>query len=192
MKRYARILLLIVFTFAPVISEAKTERLIQGRTMGTIYRVKVVASDSDGITGLKEKIERRLVEINRSMSTYMADSEISRFNSLQQTGVKFKISDDFYQVMRVAEKIYQLSDAAWDGTVNPLVDLWGFGRKGTKTAIPDKTEIKRLRESVGFHHISIMAPGYLIFGSYSDIHPFIEYRASGIQDRRAKNKGRKL
>ena len=162
MKKYYRLLLILVLTFAPVISEAKNEHLIQGRTMGTIYRVKVVASDSDAITGLKEKIERRLVQINRSMSTYMAESEISRFNSLQQTGMKFKISDDFYQVMRVAEKIYQLSDGAWDGTVNPLVDLWGFGRKGTKTVIPDKTEIKRLRESVGFHHISIMAPGYLI------------------------------
>ena len=162
MKRYACILLLIVFTFAPVISEAKKEHLIQGRTMGTIYRVKVVTSDSDGISGLKDKIDRRLEEINRSMSTYMAESEISQFNSFRQTGVKFKISDDFYQVMRVAQKVYQLSDGAWDATVNPLVDLWGFGRKGIKTVIPDKTEIKRLQESVGFHHIEILAPSYLI------------------------------
>ncbi len=156
---------IIVITLSFFISlncEAKTEHLIQGRTMGTIYRVKVVSSASVEISGLKKKIERRLGEINRSMSTYMAESEISQFNSLQQTGVKFKISKDFYQVMRVAQKVYQLSDGAWDGTVNPLVDLWGFGRKGVKTEVPDQTEIERLRKSVGFHYIEITAPSYLI------------------------------
>ena len=163
MMRTVQVVILITLSyFLSLNCEARTEHLIQGRTMGTIYRVKVVSSASGEIPGLKEKIERRLGEINRSMSTYMPDSEISRFNSFQQTGVKFKISDDFYQVMRVAEKVYQLSDGAWDGTINPLVDLWGFGREGIKTVIPDQTEIRRLRESVGFHYIEIMAPGYLI------------------------------
>ncbi len=162
MKKYYCLLLILILTFAPAVSEAQVEHLIQGRTMGTIYRVKVVSSASVEISGLKKKIERRLGEINRSMSTYMAESEISQFNSLQQTGVKFKISKDFYQVMRVAQKVYQLSDGAWDGTVNPLVDLWGFGRKGVKTEVPDQTEIERLRKSVGFHYIEITAPSYLI------------------------------
>ena len=162
MKKFSCILFLLALTFAPAGSEAQVEHLIKGRTMGTFYQVQVVTDDSEGISGLKEKVEKRLAEVNRSMSTYLPESEISRFNSFHQTGVKFKISDDFYQVMRVAEKIYQMSDGAWDGTVNPLVDLWGFGRQGIKTAIPAKTEIMRLRASVGFHHIQIVAPGYLI------------------------------
>jgi thiamine biosynthesis lipoprotein len=162
MKRYCYILFLLALTISPADSEAKVEHLIQGRTMGTFYQVKVVTGRSQGISGLQEKIEKRLAEINRSMSTYMPQSEISRFNRFHQTGVKFKISDDFYQVMQAAEKVYQLSDGAWDGTVNPLVDLWGFGRKGLKTIVPAKTEILSLQTSVGFHHIEIMAPGYLI------------------------------
>ena len=162
MKKFSCKLFLLALTFAPAVSEAQVEHLIKGRTMGTFYQVQVVTDDSEGISGLKEKVEKRLAEVNRSMSTYLPESEISRFNSFHQTGVKFKISDDFYQVMRVAEKIYQMSDGAWDGTVNPLVDLWGFGRQGIKTAIPAKTEIMRLRASVGFHHIQIVAPGYLI------------------------------
>ncbi|MFW9804989.1 MAG: FAD:protein FMN transferase, partial [Candidatus Thorarchaeota archaeon] len=80
----------------------------------------------------------------------------------RRIGEKFKISDDFYQVMQVAEKIYQLSDGAWDGTVNPLVDLWGFGRTGRKEVIPDESEIMRLRAFVGFDDIEIVAPGFLI------------------------------
>jgi thiamine biosynthesis lipoprotein len=159
---YLTIAISISFLFAYTHCEARQEYLIQGRTMGTFYQVKVVSGDFQGISGLKEKIEKRLDEINRSMSTYLPESEISRFNGFEQTGVKFKISDDFYQVMQVAEKVYQLSDGAWDGTVNPLVDLWGFGRKGLKTVIPAKTEIMRLRASVGFHHIEILSPGALI------------------------------
>jgi thiamine biosynthesis lipoprotein len=162
MKKYSYISSLLVLIFAPLVSEAQVEHLIRGRTMGTFYQVQVVTDDSEGMHGLKEKVEQRLIEVNRSMSTYMPQSEISRFNAFDRTGVKFKISDDFYRVMRVAEKIYRLSDGAWDGTVNPLIDLWGFGRKGTKTLLPDKTEIMRLLSAVGFHRIDIVTPGYLI------------------------------
>lgn len=161
-KTYLTIAILISFIFAYPDCKAKEEHLIQGRTMGTFYQVQVITADSEGIPGLKEKVERRLTEINRSMSTYLPQSEISRFNRFEPTGVKFKISEDFYQVMQVAEKVYHLSDGAWDGTVNPLVDLWGFGSKGIKTVIPSSTEILRLRASVGFHHIEIRAPGYLV------------------------------
>jgi thiamine biosynthesis lipoprotein len=160
MKKYFYLLLWIL-VFVPVMSEAKVEHLIQGRTMGTFYQVQVVSADTQGISGLQEKIEKRLAEINRSMSTYMPQSEISRFNKFYQAGMKFKISDDFYQVMQVAANVYQLSDGAWDGTVNPLVDLWGFGRKGLKTVVPSEAEIMRLQASVGFHRIEIV-PGYLI------------------------------
>ncbi len=110
MKKYYCLLLILILTFAAAVSEAQVEHLIQGRTMGTIYRVKVVSSASVEISGLKKKIESRLGEINLSISNYMAESEISQFNSLQQTGVRFKISKDFYQFMRVAKKFYQLSD----------------------------------------------------------------------------------
>jgi thiamine biosynthesis lipoprotein len=162
MKRYFYILILLALTISSADSEAQVEHLIQGRTMGTFYQVQVVTADSEGISGLHEKIEKRLGEINRSMSTYMPQSEISRFNRFHQSGVKFKISEDFYQVMQVAEKVYQWSGGAWDGTVNPLVDLWGFGRKGLKTAIPPKAEIMRLHASVGFDHIEILPPGVLL------------------------------
>ena len=163
MIKVIKIIIIITLSFFLSLDcEAQTEHLIRGRTMGTFYQVQVVTDGSDGMADLKEKVEKRLVEVNQSMSTYLPQSEISRFNSFDRTGVKFKISDDFYQVMQVAEKIYRLSDGAWDGTINPLVDLWGFGRKGIKTVIPDKTEIIRLKSSVGFHQIKIVAPEYLV------------------------------
>ena len=123
--------------------------------MGTTYHIKVVSGYFQSVSGLKEKIEKRLVEINAAMSTYQKDSEISRFNEFNQTGRKFKISADFYRVMEIAQDIYQLSDGAWDATVNPLVDLWGFGRGGAKNKIPLETEISALLSNIGFENIEI-------------------------------------
>jgi len=142
--------------------EGKREHLIQGRTMGTTYHIKVVTGYLQGISGLKEKIERRLFEINVAMSTYQKDSEISRFNEFNQTGTKFKISEDFYRVLKPAQAIYRLSDGAWDGTVNPLVELWGFGREGPKNKIPLATEISALLSNIGFETIEVLEPGFLL------------------------------
>jgi len=156
------IALLVIVLLTGTECEAITEHLIQGRTMGTTYHITVVTGSLHGIPGLQEKIEKRLDEINRSMSTYIRDSEISRFNRFRQVGVKFKITDDFFKVMKAGEIVYQLSDGAWDATINPLVDLWGFGRKGTTHVIPAHNEISRRVAAVGFDSIEIQEPGFLL------------------------------
>lgn len=163
MNRTAKVFIIVTaLCFLSSGCEGKQEHLIQGGTMGTTYHIKVVTGYFQGISGLKEKIEKRLVEINAAMSTYQKDSEISRFNEFNQTGTKFKISKDFYRVMETAQAIYRLSDGAWDGTVNPLVDLWGFGREGPKNKISLATEISALLSNIGFEAIEIQEPGFLL------------------------------
>jgi len=156
MNKFTQILAIGMALFiAPTVCEAKREHLIKGRTMGTTYLVKIVTADDQGVGRLKNKIDARLTEINNSMSTYKTDSEISRFNELKQTGQAFEISDDFYRVMRTASIIFELSEGAWDGTVNPLVDLWGFGRTGRQTNLPQKQQIAELLPEIGFEKIQI-------------------------------------
>ncbi len=142
--------------------EAQTDHLIQGRTMGTTYHIKVVAHDAAFVTGLKEKIDRRLSELNQVFSTYIKDSEISRFNAFNRVGEKFQISNDFMQVMRMASDIHRLSNGAWDGTVNPLVDLWSFGPTRRKPQMPSADAIKYLLSKVGFDQIQIIEPDSLV------------------------------
>jgi len=163
MNRTAKafIIAIVLCSFSSV-CEGQREHLIQGRTMGTTYHVKVVTGYFQAISGLKKKIDRRLEEINQSMSTYIEDSEISHFNNFQQVGKRFKISNDFYQVMRTAQRIFELSDGAWDGTVNPLVDLWGFGRAGPKNKVPREYEISALLSDIGFDNIIVLEPGFLL------------------------------
>ncbi|HSQ84150.1 MAG TPA: FAD:protein FMN transferase, partial [Desulfobacterales bacterium] len=115
-----------------------------GKTMGTTYHVKIVAEYFENTKMLQEEIDMRLDEINQSMSTFRKDSEISRFNELQTVGEKFQISDDFYNVLTVAKKIYEETNGAWDGTVKPLVDLWGFNKSENKHTIPEKKQIAAL------------------------------------------------
>ena len=162
MKIAHQIIISLVVLLVATGAEAKREHLIQGRTMGTTYHIKVVTGFFGGVKGLKEKINLRLDAINQIFSTYIKDSEISRFNSLKQANKKFSVSDDFIQVMRVAAKIHRLSEGAWDGTVNPLVDLWGFGPTKRQFKKPPAAEIKALIEKIGFERIRIEEQNFLV------------------------------
>lgn len=142
--------------------EIKREVRFEGRTMGTTYHVKVIAGWLQRTAHLKEQIEQRLAQINQSMSTYLEDSEISRFNALETPGRQFKISSDFLQVMKVAQRLHALTDGAWDGTVHPLVLLWGFGGKDRQPTVPEDAAIAAARQKVGFQHIDILEDGYLL------------------------------
>ena len=138
------------------------EVLLTGKTMGTTYHIKVVAGYFKDTNDLEGRIEKRLNEINHSMSTYIRDSEISQFNALNRSGEKFFISDDFFYVVTVAEKIFKLTNGAWDGTIKPVVDLWGFGGADRKNNIPSEKEIQHALLNTGFGHIKISPHQYLM------------------------------
>ena len=157
-----KLIVILLILLSTTVGEAKREHVIRGRTMGTTYSIKLVTGDSGRVDGVKKKIDRRLEEINRSMSTYQKESEISRFNRFNQVGQKFRISDDFFKVMKAGKRIHRLTAGAWDGTVNPLVDLWGFGRKGRRDDIPPDDEIAGVLPDIGFAKIEVVEPGFLM------------------------------
>jgi FAD:protein FMN transferase len=140
---------------------AQKEHLFTGRTMGTTYQIKVVAQNLIDRDRLQAQIDARLEQINQSMSTFRSESEISRFNAMQEIHKPFRVSDDFIQVMRVGSKIYHLTEGAWDATVTPLVLLWGFGNAGPIEQLPDPDAIAAARHLVGFDAIGISAQGVL-------------------------------
>jgi thiamine biosynthesis lipoprotein len=135
--------------------------VITGRTMGTRYQIKVVADDALDMPRLKQRVDQRLEQINQSMSTYRPDSEISRFNAMQQKGEPFAVSDDFLKVMQAGRHIHRLSQGAWDGTVRPLVVLWGFGKADPIDALPPEQAIRRAKQLVDFNTIDIVPEGHL-------------------------------
>ena len=138
------------------------ETLIPGQTMGTTYHIKVVTANPQKISDLKEKIDKRLEDINKSMSTYRKDSEISRFNALKIAGQRFKVSRDFAQVIMESKRLYRLTGGAWDGSIFPLVNLWGFGKSERKNRLPAKEKIASLLRDVGFNNIDLVDGRYLL------------------------------
>jgi FAD:protein FMN transferase len=150
--------LLLILLLTPACTP-RQETKLEGRTMGTTWHVTVVGRRP--AAGLQEKIERRLEEINESLSTYREDSEINRFSRFSRTGEEFPVSRDFASVMQTAARVHQLSGGAWDGTVRPLVDLWGFGPLPPRAEPPDPKKVEALLGAVGFDRVEIR-PGALV------------------------------
>ena len=161
------LLTLLFFLFLPVLATASQEKefTVAGETMGTTYHVTVVTGHLSRTNGLKEKIDKRLHEINRSMSPYLKESEISRFNRLKNIGEMFCPSPDFFSVMRKSRHLHGLTHGAWDPTVGPLVDLWGFGRVRRQPVIPSADAIDKARQAVGFAKIKLIPEGCLAKGN---------------------------
>lgn len=127
---------------------------LTGKTMGTYYSIKIMCTGNINPTSIKQEIDVRLEMVNKSMSCYLPNSEISRFNRTL-AGQSFKISNDFYRVMLQSQRLFHLTNGAWDGTIKPFVDIWGFGTKKDTRKIPDKKEISMLLGQTGFDKIII-------------------------------------
>jgi thiamine biosynthesis lipoprotein len=160
-KIHARLLwVAFIFVWCTGFGSAK-ELLLTGATMGTTYHIKVVTEPNKNNQDLQRRIDQRLKQLNGSMSTFQSDSEISRFNRLQAIDTDFAVSPDFLAVMLAADAVYRLTDGAWDGTVKPLVDLWGFGPAGPIDQAPSAQAVAAVLKKVGFQQIEVSAKGFL-------------------------------
>lgn len=129
-----------------------------GLTMGTSFTVKWVSNDSSSAQELNQRlpseINQLLVNINNSMSTYQANSELTRINQLP-AGSKVLLSHGLADVLQRALEISQQSSGAFDVTIGPLVNLWGFGPDGRVINAPTESKITELMQQVGFNHIRL-------------------------------------
>ena len=140
----------------------ETEIVVTGRTMGTTYQVKAYGRPGISTAALSEKIDLRLEQLNQVFSTYRTDSEISRFNRFDRVGEPYAVSEDFIRVMKTAREVYRITHGAWDGTVDPLVRLWGFHEKKPPGTPPSEDEINSLLQRVGFSFIEVHAGKSLV------------------------------
>lgn len=125
--------------------------------MGTGYSVAITdfPPDLDRL-GLKAGIERILATVDARMSSWRADSEISLFNfagSPSWTGV----STDTLSVVDQALRVSRLSGGAFDPTIGPLVDLWGFGPGQGGPRVPSPRRVGAALRRTGFRHIHTSA-----------------------------------
>ncbi len=161
-KRYHFAPVFIVILFSCYGCSGNDYTIFSGNTMGTTYHIKIFSRSFNNISTLKKRIDQRLDEINQSMSTYIDESEISRFNRSGISGKKFYISDDFLNVMKVAETIYRITGGAWDGTIKPLVHLWGFDGSKKTGSVPEQESIEKTVSKTGFNNIEVSEKNFLL------------------------------
>ena len=136
--------------------ESTLERTVfDGETMGTTYRITLTTEEpvSAGVkTSLAAEFDKKLIYINSLMSTYDPLSEISRFNTTE-AGQCQAISAETQAVIDHARILYAKTEGAFDPTVGPLVNLWGFGPERRINSPPDPELIALVSQKTGFHSI---------------------------------------
>ncbi len=126
-----------------------------GSTMGTTWNVKVVGfPGTDHRSSVDDDINKTLSAISASMSTYDAASEISSFNSSTSTDW-FAVTDALIEVLDVANEVSEMTAGAFDITVGPLVNLWGFGPQDTRDEIPAREDIESARAQSGYRNLEL-------------------------------------
>lgn len=129
--------------------------VLEGTTMGTLYSIKV-AHPPAGLQqdALAARITAELDSLVALFSTYVPDSVLARVNESRSTDW-LDVPAALVEVLAQARRVSELSDGAFDVTVGPLVDLWGFGPVVTGDRIPEPAEIEALRTRVGYANIEL-------------------------------------
>lgn len=128
---------------------------IAGSTMGTSYHITFSMPQNASLEQIQQRIDARLQEINKSMSTYDDTATIMAFNRAK-TGENIEIDKDFVKVFLDSKQVYQASKGAFDPTVMPLVSLWGFGsekRIDRLQSPPSEQEIQTAKNLIDFDSI---------------------------------------
>lgn len=151
-------------------AEEPARVVLRGATMGTTWSVIYAPPPESAkqtkqtkqieLTGqysgkreLQLLIESELSAINDALSTYIPESEISRLNAAQAT-VSQRLSARFAEVLDAALSLGALTGGAYDVTVGPLVELWGFGATTSDRQLPTGEEIALALENVGASRLS--------------------------------------
>lgn len=142
-------LIFISFFFLSCESKKISKIEFDGKTMGTTYSVKISNTFNGPISlnQIKHKVDSTLNSINMQMSTYIQQSEISKFNEAKT--VSILPSSNFLDVLDYGRELSKSTDGMFDITVAPLVKLWGFDHAKSSWEPPDKLDIAKLLDSIG-------------------------------------------
>lgn len=142
-------------TESDVITEKfDTVTKIAGKTFGTYYYITVPGGYPGGEETLRSDAEFVFTKVSDAISTFDPDSELARFNALQ-TNEPFVISKYLASIIEEAMRQGLRIEGAMDITVEPLVNLWGFGPHGDIVTSPSDEEIEEAKALVGYDKFTL-------------------------------------
>ncbi|QRY78596.1 FAD:protein FMN transferase [Pseudomonas sp. PDNC002] len=154
-KTLSRASLLIVLLVATLTGCGQSIERFGGPTMGSSYTVQYVpAGKAPEAAKLKAEVDTILASLDEQFSTYRDDSVVSRFNALP-AGACMALPADMLTLWRYGEQLSQQSGGAFDLTVEPLMNLWGFGPQSRREQVPAPADLQRERARVGHQHLRL-------------------------------------
>jgi thiamine biosynthesis lipoprotein len=162
--------------YSPGTAQADPLTLL-GETMGTTYRVRVATAPATS-DSLKPRIDALLERINNQMSTYRPQSELSRLNA-NDSRDWIAVSSELYSVLAAAREVSIASDGAFDITVGPLVNLWGFGPQARIEQPPAQAAIAATLARVGYRQLDLAATPPRVRKARSDLYLDLSAIAKG-------------
>ncbi|HTN33575.1 MAG TPA: FAD:protein FMN transferase [Marinobacter sp.] len=131
---------------------------ISGSVFGTSYHIDVVLNeDSSRLEELAAGIQSELDDVDASMSTWRKDSELSQLNSKPDQSEWTPLSEPLYEVLRKSEEVSRLTNGAFDVTVGPAVNLWGFGPDARPEHVPSDEVLAQVLARIGHEHLVLRA-----------------------------------
>lgn len=124
-----------------------------GPTMGTTYTVKLYTNEKiKDASFIKDVIDAELRLVNKTMSTYDSTSELSLLNKAP-IKEQITVSSDLGFLIKGALQVSHDSGGAYDITVGPLANLWGFGPQKQPDRVPSNQEIDAAKKRVGYQYL---------------------------------------
>jgi thiamine biosynthesis lipoprotein len=130
------------------------ETILRGETMGSAWTATIAGELPKSATELEAGVQQRFEAVNQALSTWRPDSALSRFND-DATGEWVDIDPELAAVMGYALSLAERSGGAYDVTVGPLVNLWGFGPDPARRAVPGADQISAARARVGWRKVQV-------------------------------------
>ncbi|MFU0885824.1 FAD:protein FMN transferase ApbE [Kluyvera sichuanensis] len=141
-------------TSAPATPKAQVT-VLDGKTMGTFWRVSVVGLDQNRAENLRQKVQTLLDGDDQLLSTWKNDSALMRFNQSQST-TPWPVSEGMADIVTESLRIGQKTQGAMDITVGPLVNLWGFGPDKQPVKTPTQAQIDAAKARTGLKNLTVI------------------------------------
>ncbi|WP_223463359.1 MULTISPECIES: FAD:protein FMN transferase [unclassified Pseudomonas] len=126
---------------------------VSGPTMGSTYSIQYVpAAQTPDSQRVKAEVETILAALDQQFSNWRSDSVVSRFNDLP-AGACQALPEEMRRLLAYGEFLFRESGGAFDLTVQPLMNLWGFGPQSRGERLPDAGALARERARVGHQHL---------------------------------------
>lgn len=129
--------------------------VLDGKTMGTFWRVSVVGIDQNRAEELRQKVQTLLDGDDQLLSTWKSDSALMRFNQ-SQSMTPWPVSEGMADIVTESLRIGQKTRGAMDITVGPLVNLWGFGPDKQPVKTPSQAQINAAKARTGLEKLTVI------------------------------------